>query len=124
MVDGLEGITAQDAHIAGYIHDAAKGIIIVINKWDLVRERRRAALEAGLAIFYYSHRRGLKYSQACSDTWDRPCGLPTRNCWTPTTIQTASTVGAQVPTLRAGHLRCRQDPLPCGVDHGSGLTHR
>ena len=45
MVDGLEGITAQDAHIAGYIHDAAKGIIIVINKWDLVRERRRAALE-------------------------------------------------------------------------------
>ncbi|WIG61554.1 MAG: GTP-binding protein EngA [Ktedonobacterales bacterium] len=43
MIDGVEGITAQDTHIAGYIHDAAKGIIIVINKWDLVRERRRAA---------------------------------------------------------------------------------
>ncbi len=36
-------ITAQDAHIAGYVHDAAKGIVIVVNKWDLVRERRRAA---------------------------------------------------------------------------------
>jgi GTP-binding protein len=45
MIDGMEGITAQDAHIAGYIHDAAKGIILVINKWDLVRERRRATLE-------------------------------------------------------------------------------
>ena len=43
MIDGIEGITAQDAHIAGYVHDAAKGIVIVVNKWDLVRERRRAA---------------------------------------------------------------------------------
>jgi GTP-binding protein len=45
MIDGQDGVTAQDAHIAGYIHDAAKGIVIVINKWDLVRERRRAAEE-------------------------------------------------------------------------------
>lgn len=43
MVDGEEGITAQDAHIAGYVHDAAKGIVVVVNKWDLVRERRRLA---------------------------------------------------------------------------------
>ena len=43
MIDGVEGITAQDTHIAGYIHDAAKGIIVVINKWDIVRERLREA---------------------------------------------------------------------------------
>jgi GTPase len=49
IVDALEGITAQDAHIAGYIHDAAKGIIVVLNKWDLVRERRRAAAAAAEA---------------------------------------------------------------------------
>lgn len=49
MVDALEGITAQDAHIAGFIHDAAKGIILVLNKWDLVRERRRAAAAAEAA---------------------------------------------------------------------------
>jgi GTPase len=49
MVDALEGITAQDAHIAGYIQDAAKGIIVVLNKWDLVRERRRAAAAAEAA---------------------------------------------------------------------------
>ncbi|MGZ3681480.1 MAG: ribosome biogenesis GTPase Der, partial [Ktedonobacterales bacterium] len=43
MIDGIDGITAQDAHIAGYVQEAAKGIVIVVNKWDLVRERRRAA---------------------------------------------------------------------------------
>ena len=53
MVDGLDGITAQDTHIAGYVHDAAKGIIVVINKWDLVRERRRAAEEAAEAAEQY-----------------------------------------------------------------------
>jgi GTP-binding protein len=45
MIDGVEGITAQDTHIAGYIHEAAKGIVVVINKWDLVRERLRAQRE-------------------------------------------------------------------------------
>ncbi len=45
MIDGIEGITAQDTHIAGYIHEAAKGIIVVINKWDLVRDRLRAKRE-------------------------------------------------------------------------------
>jgi len=45
MIDGIDGITAQDTHIAGYIHDAARGMIIVINKWDLVREALREAEE-------------------------------------------------------------------------------
>jgi GTP-binding protein len=45
MIDGVEGITAQDTHVAGFIHEAAKGIIVVINKWDLVRERLRAQRE-------------------------------------------------------------------------------
>jgi len=49
MIDGVEGITAQDTHIAGYVHDAAKGIVVVINKWDLVRERLRAQEEAATA---------------------------------------------------------------------------
>ncbi len=34
MIDCLEGITEQDAKIAGEAHEAGKGIIIVINKWD------------------------------------------------------------------------------------------
>ena len=34
MIDALEGITDQDAKIAGEAHEAGKGIIIVVNKWD------------------------------------------------------------------------------------------
>jgi len=45
MIDGMEGITAQDTHIAGFINEAAKGIVVVINKWDLVRERLRVERE-------------------------------------------------------------------------------
>ena len=34
MIDSLEGVTDQDAKIAGEAHEAGKGIIIVVNKWD------------------------------------------------------------------------------------------
>ena len=36
MLDASEGVTAQDAHIAGYAHDAGRAMVIVVNKWDLV----------------------------------------------------------------------------------------
>jgi GTP-binding protein len=36
VIDATEFITAQDIHIAGYIKDACKGMILIINKWDLV----------------------------------------------------------------------------------------
>jgi GTP-binding protein len=35
VLDATELLTAQDEHIAGYIQQAAKGVIIVVNKWDL-----------------------------------------------------------------------------------------
>jgi len=39
LIDGAEGVTAQDAHIAGYIIDEAKSVVVVINKWDLVPQK-------------------------------------------------------------------------------------
>jgi GTP-binding protein len=36
VVDASEGLSAQDAHIAGYAHEAGRAIVIVVNKWDLV----------------------------------------------------------------------------------------
>jgi len=35
VIDATEPLTAQDMHIAGYIQQAAKGIVLVVNKWDL-----------------------------------------------------------------------------------------
>ena len=35
VLNAVEGITEQDKKIAGYAHEAGKGIVIVVNKWDL-----------------------------------------------------------------------------------------
>ncbi|MCF6461370.1 ribosome biogenesis GTPase Der [Clostridium sp. Cult3] len=36
VIDGTEGVTEQDTKIAGYAHENGKGIIIAVNKWDIV----------------------------------------------------------------------------------------
>lgn len=38
VIDAKEGVTEQDEKIAGLAHEAGKGIIIVINKWDLIEK--------------------------------------------------------------------------------------
>ncbi|WP_434511950.1 ribosome biogenesis GTPase Der [Desulfitobacterium sp. AusDCA] len=38
LIDGSEGVTEQDKKIAGYAHESGKGIILVVNKWDLVEK--------------------------------------------------------------------------------------
>jgi GTP-binding protein len=38
VTEAAEVMNAQDMHIAGYIHEALKGIVVVVNKWDLARE--------------------------------------------------------------------------------------
>lgn len=42
LIDASEGITEQDERIVGLAHEAGKGIIIVLNKWDLVPDREQA----------------------------------------------------------------------------------
>ncbi|WP_294601584.1 ribosome biogenesis GTPase Der [uncultured Lactobacillus sp.] len=38
VLDASTGIREQDKHVAGYAHDAGRGIIIVVNKWDLPKK--------------------------------------------------------------------------------------
>ena len=35
VIDAIDGVTEQDKKIAGYAHEAGKGIVLVVNKWDL-----------------------------------------------------------------------------------------
>jgi GTPase len=42
VLDASELVTAQDTHVAGYVQQAYKGIVIVINKWDLIEEKDTA----------------------------------------------------------------------------------
>ena len=45
LIDASEGLAAQDTHIAGEIQEHAKGVVVVVNKWDLAQEQRRAERE-------------------------------------------------------------------------------
>lgn len=56
VIDAEEGVTEQDERIAGYIHEAGKGCVFVINKWDLL-EKDNATLGKYIAKI----RDGFKY---------------------------------------------------------------
>ncbi|MDK2903582.1 MAG: GTPase [Clostridiales bacterium] len=38
VIDAVEGVTEQDAKIAGFAHEKGKGLIILLNKWDLIEK--------------------------------------------------------------------------------------
>lgn len=45
VLNAVEGITEQDKKIAGYAHEAGKGIVIVVNKWDLYEKDNNSTVE-------------------------------------------------------------------------------
>ena len=45
VIDATEGVTEQDAKIAGIAHDRGKGIIIVVNKWDAIEKNDKTIYE-------------------------------------------------------------------------------
>ncbi len=45
MIDAQEGVTEQDKKIAGLAHEAGKGVIIIVNKWDLVEKETNTMKE-------------------------------------------------------------------------------
>jgi GTP-binding protein len=56
VIDAEQGVTEQDERIAGYIHEAGKGCVFVINKWDLLEKDN-----ATLGIYIAKIRDGFKY---------------------------------------------------------------
>ena len=38
LIDAVDGVTAQDAHVAGYVLDRMKGVVVVVNKWDALEK--------------------------------------------------------------------------------------
>ena len=45
VIDATEGVTEQDAKIAGIAHDRGKGIIIAVNKWDAIEKNDKTVKE-------------------------------------------------------------------------------
>ncbi len=45
VIDAREGITAQDVHIAGYVVEAGRGLVLALNKWDLLAPEEKEEKE-------------------------------------------------------------------------------
>jgi GTP-binding protein len=39
VIDAFEGLTAQDAHVAGFVAEEGRGLVLALNKWDLLAEK-------------------------------------------------------------------------------------
>jgi len=60
LVDSKEGVTDQDAHIGGFIHEKGKGCILVVNKWDAVKKDSQTMVEFKKRV--YSDLKYLSYA--------------------------------------------------------------
>ena len=63
VIDAVEGVTEQDAKIAGIAHERGKGIIIVVNKWDAIEKNDRTMRESYMPyaeIMYISAKTGQR----------------------------------------------------------------
>lgn len=38
LIDANDGVTAQDAHVAGYVIERSKGVVVIVNKWDMIEK--------------------------------------------------------------------------------------
>lgn len=139
LLDATQGITDQDAHIAGYILESGRAVVIAINKWDAVdryqREMLARSLEQRLAFLRFApvlHISALKRQglgpvwKAIAKSWDsatRKLSTPvlTRVLHEAVEFQQPKRAGMFRPKLRYAH-QGGQNP-PVIVIHGNSLEH-
>jgi GTP-binding protein len=56
VVDATAGITEQDAHVAGYVLDEAKSVVLIVNKWDAIEKTSET-----LALYEQQVRTALRF---------------------------------------------------------------
>ena len=104
VVDAREGITAQDVHIAGYVVEAGRGLVLALNKWDLLTAeekeekvwRRRIREQLSFApwapVAYISAKTGQRVTQPLEvalkviDERHRRVATPELNRWLRATL--------------------------------------
>jgi GTP-binding protein len=45
VLDAHDGLTAQDAHVAGYVIEEGRGLVIAVNKWDIVEDKTHKSFD-------------------------------------------------------------------------------
>ncbi|MDE2593072.1 MAG: ribosome biogenesis GTPase Der [Burkholderiales bacterium] len=139
LLDATQGVTDQDAHIAGYILESGRAVVIAINKWDAVdsyqREMLQRSIDQRLAFLKFApllHISAIKRQgigplwKAISDAWKAACRkMPTpvltRLLQEAVQFQQPKRAGAFRPKLRYAH-QGGQNP-PVIVIHGNSLEH-
>ena len=139
LLDATQGVTDQDAHIAGYILESGRAVVLSINKWDAVdayqRETLARSVETRLgflkfaAIHYISaiKRQGLgpvwkSIAQAHASA-NRKMSTPvlTRLLLEAVQFQQPQRVGVFRPKLRYAHQGGMNPPII--IVHGNSLEH-
>ncbi len=49
VLDAHDGLTAQDAHVAGYVIEEGRGLVIAVNKWDIVEDKTHKSFDEFVA---------------------------------------------------------------------------
>ncbi len=139
LIDATQGVTDQDAHIAGFVLESGRAVVVAINKWDAVdsyqREMLQRSIETRLAFLKFApvlhisaiKRQGLgPLWKAISDAWSSAsCKMSTpvltRLLQEAVQFQQPQRGGMSRPKLRYAH-QGGQNP-PVIVIHGNALEH-
>ena len=139
LLDATQGVTDQDAHIAGYILESGRAVVIAVNKWDAVdayqREQLQRQIEARLAFLKFAslHLISAKKRQGLGPVWESiaqahkaamtkmPTPVLTRVLQEAVQFQAPKRSGMFRPKLRYAHQGGMNPPVI--VIHGNSLEH-
>ena len=139
LLDATQGVTEQDAHIAGYILESGRAVVIALNKWDAVDEYQRQQLqrqlETRLAFLKFAplHFISALKRQGLGPVWTAiaqahrsamvkmPTPVLTRLLQEAVAFQTPKRSGMFRPKLRYAHQGGMNPPVI--VVHGNSLEH-
>jgi GTP-binding protein len=139
LLDATQGVTDQDAHIAGYILESGRAVVLALNKWDAVddyqRELVQRSIETRLAFLKFANlhfisaikRQGLgpvwtSIAQAHKSAYCKmPTPVLTRLLLEAVQFQSPKRSGMFRPKLRYAHQGGMNPPVI--VVHGNSLEH-
>lgn len=139
LLDATQGVTDQDAHIAGYILESGRAVVVAVNKWDAVDDYQRQLLERSIETrltflkFASLHFISVKKRQGLGPVWGAitqahqasTCKMPTpvltRLLLEAVQFQSPKRAGMFRPKLRYAHQGGMNPPVI--VVHGNSLEH-
>ena len=139
LLDATQGVTDQDAHIAGYILESGRAVVLAVNKWDAVDEYQRQQvqrqIETRLAFLKFAQlffisaikRQGLgPLWKAIAEAWrsatvKMPTPVLTRLLQDAVQFQQPKRSGMFRPKMRYAHQGGMNPPVV--VIHGNSLEH-